>query len=134
MLNHELKSDFFNKMKTDFASHKQEYESDIQFENVDFKLKQIFYLCISSNTHELFDLQLDIINDLSLLKLDNEKLNTEILELNERLVNLQKEMRKLTLQNDKLKIQNHYLLNNNFQNSNKRNRKNIILTKLKEFI
>ena len=134
MLNHELKSDFFNKMKTDFASHKQEYESDIQFENVDFKLKQIFYLCISSNTHELFDLQLDIINDLSLLKLDNEKLNTEILELNERLMNLQKEMRKLTLQNDKLKIQNHYLLNNNFQNSNKRNRKNIILTKLKEFI
>lgn len=134
MLNHELKSDFFNKMKTDFTSHKQEYESDIQFENVDFKLKQIFYLCISSNTPELFDLQLDIINDLSLLKKDNEELNNEILELNRKLMNLQKEMRKLTLQNDKLKIQNHYLTNKNFQNSNKRNRKNIILTKLKEFI
>ncbi len=134
MLNHELKLDFFNKMKTDFASHKQEYESDIQFENVDFKLKQIFYLCISSNTQEVFDLQLDIINNFSLLKKDNEELNNEILELNGRLVNLQKEIHNLTLQNDKLKIQNHYLINKNFQNSNKRNKKNIILTKFKEFI
>lgn len=129
----ELKLDFFNKMKTDFTSHKQEYESDIQFENVDFKLKQIFYLCISSNTQEVFDLQLDFINDLSLLKKDNNELNGEILELNSKLLNLQKEMRKLTLENDKLKIQNHYLINKNFQNSNK-NKKNKFLTKLKEFI
>lgn len=146
----ELKLDFFNKMKTDFVSHKQEYESDIQFENVDFKLKQIFYLCISSNTRELFDLQLDILNyknELSLLKNDNEELNdeilelkndntelnNEILELNKLLVNLQKEIRMLTLQNDKLKLKNQYLINKNFQNSNK-NRKNIILTKLKKFV
>lgn len=72
----EYKEEFFDRLKNDFESYKEEYENEI-FEKLDDRQKNIFTSVISSNNHNEFDLR----RETYLLKKENASLNKENREL-----------------------------------------------------
>lgn len=77
LLDEEYKPNFFVKMKEDFISNKKDYESDAVFRNIEPRLKNVFYSCISSNSYKEFELHLAIFewnNKIESLKQSNKDL------------------------------------------------------------
>ena len=78
-------------MKEDFLSHKDEYESDIAFINLNPRLKNAFYSCISSDSYKEFDLHLTIFdykNEISFLTKNNEDLSNKVSNFENQCINL----------------------------------------------
>ena len=86
----QFREEFFNKVHQDFMDFEEEYERDI-LDKLDSRYRDIFRNFISSNSHEEFDLKMEIFD----IKMD--------------IVNVKKENKKLKLKINKLKNKNNEL-------------------------
>ena len=95
LLDEKYKTDFFEKMKTDFMTNKESFESDKAFHNVDSELKNGFYSCIISDTYKEFELHLkmfDLKNEITTMKNQNQNLQNENTTMKNQNQNLQNEI------------------------------------------
>lgn len=58
----EDKEEFFNEMKRDYLSKKEEYDNDVDFQNLDFRFKEIFYSAIESQNPREYYLSIECID------------------------------------------------------------------------
>lgn len=56
----ESKLEYFNEMKNDFESKREELDSDETFQNISSRLKEIYYKCMEANTPKEFELYLQL--------------------------------------------------------------------------
>lgn len=105
-LEDEHKPEVFEAFKEDFLNHKDEYESDDVFLNeIDERLRCIFYSCIESETWQEFELKVSLFEkreELSLLKQINKENKDNIDKLNRSNSNQKREIDDLNMKNNEL--------------------------------
>ena len=104
-LDEKYKEEYFEKMKEDFLNNKTNFESDIAFNNLNSKLKNIFYSVLSSDHYKEFDLRLiifDLKNDVSNLKSSNSDLSNMLSDSRRQCENLKVDVSNLKSSNSDL--------------------------------
>lgn len=99
------KLEYYNELKRDFLSKKEQYDSDEVFQNCDEKLKEIYYRCIESQTAKEYELYMALFNADVKLNEVIEKKNQIVREKN----NLLKRSRDLSSKVNQLAHENRRL-------------------------